>query len=336
MKILSRILIFSALAFVGFLIYFFYAFKDTTWGGWKPPSTEFKLDQAENQWKKQIERKYACQIDFIGLDSGFRQDSILYINLIYKTNSVLHRTLNDDIEAITDTISKSFLFVTKRKEQKYIWVSYEYEHHFSQDRVVRKIPLIRDCLFDIKHATIVPTEHFLIAVQYPFLVPNPEKKLMEYNLLGRHRYNYVENGKDFARDSINFNGVPACERYISKNETQIAFPSFTAHYSFIYIFKNELCISATINYTVIQESNNLPVEEIVDKLTRTKNYSSSHKNHDIYNEVNQKIKTNHYDCDTVTYGIRIKSSSRKFGKSWKISYETSLHDIEYYSNWVEK
>jgi|GEM_PF-4239697 len=77
--------------------------------GWKPPSTELELSESESNWKYQVEKKYNCSFEFIGLDSDFMEDSVIYMNIHCAKNSPLQHKLCDSIELITKKLAQSFV-----------------------------------------------------------------------------------------------------------------------------------------------------------------------------------------------------------------------------------
>lgn len=114
---------------VGLFIVFtflYFAFKRTTWGGWTPPDPTLELNAQEINWVERFEKKYDCNIKYIGLDGGFMEDSIIYIRLHCKNQSSLGQQIMNEGEKFTQEFCKSFLSSsTNNRPQKYIEITYE-------------------------------------------------------------------------------------------------------------------------------------------------------------------------------------------------------------------
>jgi hypothetical protein len=130
-------------------IFLYISFSNTTWGGWKPPSTELELSNQEINWKNKIEQKYDCKFEFIGLDDAFMEDSIIYMRIYCNENSNLNKLLDEDLNQISSQFSKSFLKISQdRPDQKYIQYTFENVFDIKNDTLKRH-PLKVKSLFSI-------------------------------------------------------------------------------------------------------------------------------------------------------------------------------------------
>jgi hypothetical protein len=116
------------LLIVGFfsvLLFFYFAFIDTTWGGWTLPDASLKLNKKEMKWVKNFENKYQSTFEYIGLDNGYMEDSIIYITLNCHSRSILENNKIIYKEIFTKELCKKFLSNSdKSRTQKYIKFSY--------------------------------------------------------------------------------------------------------------------------------------------------------------------------------------------------------------------
>jgi hypothetical protein len=115
--------------------------------GWKPPSTELELSQSEIKWKHQVQDKYDCTIDFIGLDNSFMEDSVIYMNIEVEDESPLQTLLIDSLENFTRRLSHSFSQrSTGRDDQKCI--QYRFDNLFFKDSTERlKYPISKTSMY---------------------------------------------------------------------------------------------------------------------------------------------------------------------------------------------
>lgn len=68
-----------------------------------------------------------CHFDYIGLDNGYTEDSIIYMNLYLTKKSKLEENISKDREIFTKEICKSFLnSSTKVRPQNYVKFTYYY------------------------------------------------------------------------------------------------------------------------------------------------------------------------------------------------------------------
>ncbi len=118
--------------------------------GWKPPSTELELSQSEIEWKDQIQHKYKCKIDFIGLDDSFMEDSVIYMNFDVGNESPLQMLLIDSLENLTKKLSISFLEKSGgRDDQKCI--QFRFDNLFFTDTTERlKYPISKKSMYHFK------------------------------------------------------------------------------------------------------------------------------------------------------------------------------------------
>ena len=125
---MTNIKFFGILILLGLLfafIFIYNAFSGTTWGGWKPPDRSLELNSKEKIWVAQFEKKNDCTFNYIGLESGFMEDSIIYLYLYCKNKSKIGQKIHSDGEMFTQQLCKSFLSCSiNKRPEKYITFSY--------------------------------------------------------------------------------------------------------------------------------------------------------------------------------------------------------------------
>jgi hypothetical protein len=131
---------------VGFfssLLFLYCTSSDTNWGGWTPPDASLKLNKKEIKWVKNFENKYQSTFDYIGLDNGYMEDSIIYITLNCHNRSIFENNKIIDKEIFTKELCKKFLSNSDNsRTQKYIKFSY---HHLKEKN--KKNPISLDFLY---------------------------------------------------------------------------------------------------------------------------------------------------------------------------------------------
>jgi hypothetical protein len=107
-------------------VFFINAFSGTTWGGWTPPDVSLQLNLNERNWVDDFEKKNDCKFNYIGLDNGYTEDSIIYMNLYCNNDSKLGKKIIKDGELLTKEFGRSFLSCSdKNRSQIYIQFSYD-------------------------------------------------------------------------------------------------------------------------------------------------------------------------------------------------------------------
>jgi hypothetical protein len=126
MKIFNFIIILIIVGFFSILIFFYAAFSGTTWGGWTPPDVSLKLNDNESKWVENIENKYEVIFDYIGLDNGYTEDSIIYITLNCNNKSTLDKNKITNKEKFVKELCKQFFHISENKRtQNYIKFSFD-------------------------------------------------------------------------------------------------------------------------------------------------------------------------------------------------------------------
>lgn len=320
--------------------------------GWKPPSTELELNDRESSWRKAVEENYQCKIEFIGLDNGFREDSILYITLEYKDNSKLHGDLNEEIESITQKIAASFIASSKiKRKQSYIQIAYSYIHNYSKDTLGTNIPNWRTCMYRVKDQKILPTVQKLIIPKFRYFDYYTERKDLFYDRLGNGIWSEFKHASQpdlLARDykierDVTFKKLEKCESYTSLFPEKIELKGGFIESRHRFVFYENHCVSVLITYNCFPQNSNLTREDFCRKVTEVSperlKYSKKEKL-----DLVSLFKKSNYDLDTKMYGVSLKFKTeewfppekinlKKIGapKEWMITYETSLDDFNYYS-----
>jgi len=152
MKISKIIITTLIVGFFSVLLFFYFAMSDSISGGWSPPDTSLKLNKKEIKWLENFENKYQSTFDFIGLDKGYKEDSIIYIILNCHNKSILEN--KHVIDKFTKELcNKFFANSDKNRTQKYIKFSY---HHLKEKN--EKNPKSFDFLYFKNLDTLVKLE----------------------------------------------------------------------------------------------------------------------------------------------------------------------------------
>ena len=85
---------------------------------WKPESTELQLSERETNWKTLVEKKYDCKFNFIGLNQGFFEDTVVYIDLTVYKNSPFQNQNIDSLSIFATKLSKSFFYKSERRKKQ--------------------------------------------------------------------------------------------------------------------------------------------------------------------------------------------------------------------------
>lgn len=124
-KLYNIIITVGFLIFISVLIFFYNAFSGTTWGGWTPPDVSLKLSDNEKIWVENIENKYKVYFDYIGLDNGYTEDSIIYISLNCNNKSMFKNNQITDTVEFTKELCEQFYGISEYQwDQNYIMFSY--------------------------------------------------------------------------------------------------------------------------------------------------------------------------------------------------------------------
>ena len=154
MKISKKIITTLIVGFFSVVLFFYFAMSGSTWGGWSPPYTSLKLNKKEIKWLENFENKYQSTFDFIGLDKGYKEDSIIYIILNCHNKSILENNHVIDKEKFTKELcNKFFANSDKNRTQNYIKFSY---HHLKEKN--EKLPKSFDFLYFKNLDTLVKLE----------------------------------------------------------------------------------------------------------------------------------------------------------------------------------
>ena len=126
MKPLKTIAIILIIVSLVTLMFFFFAFKGTTWGGWTPPDASLQLNTKEKRWAENIEKEYKGTFDYIGLDDEYAEDSIIHITFNCLNKPIFEINQITDKEQFTKKLCKNFLYHCENKRsQNYIKFSYD-------------------------------------------------------------------------------------------------------------------------------------------------------------------------------------------------------------------
>lgn len=125
MKLTNKTKIIVLICISVFFVFYFFAFRETTWGGWSPDSVALKLDSKEQKWVDDFEKINDCKVSYIGLDDAFMEDSIIHVDIFCNKNSSLTQTLVKQGAEFVKSECNSFLFSSSNKRaQRYIQFSF--------------------------------------------------------------------------------------------------------------------------------------------------------------------------------------------------------------------
>lgn len=305
---------------------------------WMPPSTEFHLEKNEINWKKQIESKYECSINFIGLDSGFEEDSITYLNISFKDNSILNEKLDEELEMISNKISSSFISSTSgKRKQTYILIKYIYSHNYNNDTIATNIPKERYCLYDIINKNVLPTYKKLIIPKFGYFDFYEKENDLFYYKLGGQLKNYLNCSiqQDSIlkyyniKEPIKFKELDNCVSYTSKKKYLIDLNKAYIESTHTFVFFENECVSVDINYRCFPKSNDIESIDFIKKVTEISPERLKYSKPEKLNLIN-KLKGNNYNLDKKIFGVNVHFKVDTLKKPWQIKYGTSLDDIRFY------
>ena len=320
--------------FICFVISWYVGMSKTTWGGWTPPDVSLKLTPKEQKWKKNVEFKYNCVVDYIGLDSGYMEDSIIYLTLIYRENSTLKTELNTKIEEIGSSIAKSFKVLNKRKQQ-YFKIRFSYYHNYSKDIVTYNIPSDRILTFDFKNNRILSLQKILIVSKFMYY-DYVNGRIMR-NRIGGQMYEYINN--QYNKDSLNINyeiqnlinykGIDSCTKFISKNPKSIVFQNGKIEVFYQYILHKNLCLSSKITYKYFPSNKTFKYKDFFNNVTPTPPKNSTNDKKEQFNLLDS-LKQNDYSYKNIIYGVLVNFKGDTTKIPWTINYETSQFDLNFF------
>ena len=108
-----------------FLSSFFLLTVSCFQSGINGPEKPIISDEITDKWKSEFENKYNCKIDYLGLNDQYEEDSIIYLNLIYDTNSIINEKLTENWRETSKEIGKSFYQKTNNDNIHYLRIYYE-------------------------------------------------------------------------------------------------------------------------------------------------------------------------------------------------------------------
>ena len=318
--------------------YYYYMFSKTSWGGWRPPSAALKLTHLEEKWLEKNNAYYNCEIEYIGLDDSYREDSVIYINILYSNtnNSLLFRKLNSNIESITKSISESFLTSSlNKRKQKYIYITYE-KQNFEKEILDNTISFYRSCMFDLKTKKVFPTKKHLIVSKFGYF--DIFRGNVIHRRIGKNIYGYIRN--HWNSDSINkyydvtylidYKGIDSCKAFKSKIPSRIFLSNGKIETHYEYIFNKDICISAIIKYECFPKNNKLKYNDFFNKVT---NISPEYLNYPKKDQIHllESLRSNKYSYRGLKYGVLIDFQADTSRIPWTLNYETSQKEIKYFS-----
>ncbi len=342
MKIFKIILLIILVGLISTIIFFFYfAFSGTTWGGWTPPSTELILTQKESNWKKQVETNYNCEVNSIGLDGAFQQDSVIYMLVTFGDNSILKNDLNEDIEIITKKISSSFVISSQNKrKQTHILIVYSFIHNYNKDTVVTTIPTDRQCLYNIKSKTIIPTYKNLIIPKFGYFDFSPRENDLFYYKIGQKMYCYFNSSTQndtllkyyYVQQQFKFKSLDSCQSYTSKLPYKIEMREGYIESIHKYVFFENKCVSVKVNYKCFPKNKNIKPMDFIKKVTEISPQRLKNSKKEKLDLIGI-IKRNNYNLQKKLFDVKVKFKVDSLKQPWSIEYETSLDEFKYYKTY---
>lgn len=92
--------------------------------GMTGPEKPVLSDKLTTSWKAEFENKYNCKVDYLGLDDGYEEDTIIYLNIKFKKTSLIHEKLVENWREISEEIANSFYQKTNNKKIHYLRIYY--------------------------------------------------------------------------------------------------------------------------------------------------------------------------------------------------------------------
>ena len=92
--------------------------------GMTGPEKPVLSDKLTTSWKAEFENKYNCKVDYLGLDDGYEEDTIIYLNLKFKQTSLIQEKLIENWREISEEIANSFYQKTKNEKIHFLRIYY--------------------------------------------------------------------------------------------------------------------------------------------------------------------------------------------------------------------
>jgi hypothetical protein len=111
-----------------FFSFFFILVSCINQFGMTGPEKPVLSDKLTTIWKDEFENQYNCKIDYLGLDDEYQEDTIIYLNLKFKKNSLINEKLIENWREISEEIANSFYQKTNNKKIQYLRIYYAGYH----------------------------------------------------------------------------------------------------------------------------------------------------------------------------------------------------------------
>lgn len=322
------------------IISWYIGISKTSWGGWTPPDASLKLNPKEQKWKEKIEKTFNCVITYIGLDDSYREDSIIYLTITYRENSILKTKLNTQIKDIGASIAKTFHQIKKRKQQ-YFSICFTYKHNYNQDLLYNNIPEDRIYTFDYKNKKSLPLKKSLIVSKFGYF--DFFNGYLIHRRIGKDKYYYIKN--QFNRDSLNenykinypytFRKIESCTKFTTKKPIKIKLKNTVIELFHEYIFYENLCVSSKIIYNYYPKKSDFTYRQLFNEVT---DISEDHLNYPKKDKIHllDSLKKNPYSNKKVIHGVLVDFKGDTTKIPWTINYETSQFEMNYFLNEISK
>lgn len=318
-------------------LFFVYQVLEFNANGPEPP----QITELEQKWKKLIEKKHHIKIKYLGRDTDYRQDSVLYININYKNSPSLKKIVQDDIESITSNLSKSYLKNTSKDPNlKYILVYYS---DFTDTEIETEIPQTKRphsyrCVFDVIKHNVIPQIKRLEIPNFRYGTIDEESGNLVFGSIGfslSESRKYAELIKEKKLKKINsndFKGIPNCEEYRMIEPKIINLKNGIMKCYYNYVFHDDQNISTTITYVCIPSNKSFTYKEVIEKLTiNPRNKYNSKEAY--YIKINSEyLNTKYLNYQKSMFNVLVKTEVDTSSHYWEIKYETSLDKAIYYTD----
>ncbi len=298
------------------------------------------LNKTDENWKHKIEKLYQIKIDYCGLDEFWMQDTVFYIDIKYKIGSNFEKEVLNNIEGITEGISKSYIKLTNHKNLMYIKFSYfnGIENNI-QKQIETNQPEKFRCIYSIKRNKVESQVNRLITPRfaYGFIHPRTPYSGLSKSYIGSYLSksgDYIDLFKERGFELINnanFLGLEGCTEYETKIPQQINLKNAYIECFENYVFYNDQNISITLRYECKPLNINFKYKDLVKFLTIEKKKKFINENYYI-KIAKEYLDENYLNYRKELYNVLVTTKTDTSKIPWTIRYQTSLNKLKYYKD----
>lgn len=300
------------------------------------------LTALEKKWKIQTAKKHNVEVIYLGRDTEYRQDSVLYLNIDYSKNQSFYKRVINNIEGLTIDLSHSYLkSVAKDTSLRLILISYS---DYKEGKYDPQIPGTNRpnnfrCIYNVTRNVVIPQIQRLEIPYFHYRYIDEQQNDLTLSQLGgslskSSYFNELTMEKDFKRiNSNNFNGIPDCVEYRTGIPQVIKLKNGTIKCYYNYVFHRDQAISAKITYECYPQNKSFNYAEVVNKLTCKPRKQSDSYIEEYSVKINRAYLNEKYlNYEKQLFNVLVKTTADTTSIPWIIEYETSLNHFIYFKD----